>query len=171
MKKIAKIKWGSKRIVFVIPCLGIVIKIPRIYFEQACRVRKSLVSSDEKRTEKMFQLLFGGFLKNQQEMARWKETEHRLILRTYCSFLWGTVNIQKIGYSLPVDTALSRAINKKIREDLAQMPISGLCTDKKGNIKFWNYGGEWTVYELSPLPREVYQLVLRITSITKTKTA
>lgn len=160
------IQKGSRRIVFVFPALGFVIKLPRIFIGTVLRhtfnafnikeIRKS-----SKRIYREFKypmevrglnrdLLCKGLYDNWHEYLFYRETYHVFVLPTYFS-LFGLLNIQKYGKQQEMSLGFIFGQFKRITDE--EVVIDGhhfiewknFCIEG-GKIKILDYGSVKTQY-------------------------
>lgn len=105
---------GKSRVVWVLPCLGLVVKWPVIQWRKVCwgisrtfnscpgnRI-KGILNSFRKEREDYQEFFLSGFVRNWQEFRFWHKTRHPFIAPTYFSF-FGLFNLQKFAERCPMD--------------------------------------------------------------------
>lgn len=152
-----KIKSGKTRFVIVLPCLGIVIKIPKIRILEA--LNSSYFSFKNGKLKKALHYPIDGnditFPLLKGIIENWNESTRRgkFFQKTYLSFL-GLINIQKYGAPIPKDVDVWRLLhityppNQKIDALLQKdghhfSQGRNFCIDS-GIVKLLDYGGTET---------------------------
>jgi hypothetical protein len=104
------VKWGTTRIVIIIPALGIALKFPRIYITEIIKctwyylvIRRSLkqylktfAAGRSESMHSLYSCLFAGLTANQREYAFYMAKRNPFAWPTRFSLL-GLVNIQRIS--------------------------------------------------------------------------
>ena len=152
-----ELKYGTNRIVLLLPSLGVAIKFPRIRMAKAVsglwwlrriwnrpHFGKHFVNNWR---YEFIPFLFSGVYCNRSEYKFWKENRNEFAWPTIISF-WGLANIQMIGQRLKMDrevfwSKLIDVIDRDVFKDgHCFEQIENFCEDAVGRIYLLDYSSE-----------------------------